>query len=49
VAIDGQPVHDFQDLISYLVFETQVGQTVEVTVLRSGQEVTLPVTLGERP
>lgn len=49
VAIDGQPVNDFQDLISYLVYETQVGQTVEVTVLRSGQPVTLPVTLGERP
>jgi S1-C subfamily serine protease len=49
VAIDGRDVQDFQDLISYLVFETQVGQTVEVTVLRSGQAVTLPVTLGERP
>jgi S1-C subfamily serine protease len=49
VAIDGREVKDFHDLISYLVFETEVGQTVQVTVLRSGQPVTLPVILGERP
>jgi S1-C subfamily serine protease len=49
VEIDGQPILDFSDLNSYLVFETQVGQTVEVTVLRDGELTTLPLTLGARP
>lgn len=49
VAINGEPVTSSDDLISYLVFETQVGQTVDLTVLRDGEEITVPVTLGERP
>lgn len=49
VAIDGQPVKDTGDLISYLVFHTEVGQTVQMTVLRNGEEMTLPLTLGARP
>jgi 2-alkenal reductase len=49
VEIDGQPIVDFSDLNSYLVFETQVGQTIAVTVLRDGGRVDLPLTLGERP
>ncbi|NDJ34872.1 MAG: PDZ domain-containing protein, partial [Chloroflexi bacterium] len=49
IALDGQPVRDFNDLNSYLVFNTQPGQTIEVTVLRGGEEVTVDLTLGERP
>ena len=49
VALDGQPIVDFGDLNSYLVFHTQVGQTIEVTVLRDGEKITLPLTLGARP
>jgi 2-alkenal reductase len=49
VEIDGQPIADFSDLNSYLVFETQVGQTIAVTVLRDGQLTVLPLTLGARP
>ncbi len=49
VAIDGQPITTSDDLISYLVFETIVGQTVDLTVIRDGQEINLPLTLGERP
>jgi 2-alkenal reductase len=49
VALDGQPINDFQDLNSYLVFHATVGQTVHVTVLRDGEQITLPLTLGERP
>lgn len=49
VAIDDREVQDFHDLISYLVFETEVGQTVQVTVLREGGRVVIPVTLGQRP
>lgn len=48
-AIDGQPVIDFSSLISYLAQETRPGQTVTLTVLRDGQLIDLPLTLGERP
>jgi S1-C subfamily serine protease len=49
VDIDGLPIDDFSDLNSYLVFHTQVGQTIEITVLRDGGQVVLPLTLGTRP
>lgn len=49
VAIDGQPVTNFADLNSYLIFHTQPGQTVELTVLRGTKRVTLSLTLGARP
>jgi 2-alkenal reductase len=49
VEIDDQEITDFSDLNSYLVFHTAVGQTIQVTVLRDGQRVTLPLTLGARP
>lgn len=48
-AIDGQPVKDFSDLNAYLVFNTEPGQTIELTVLRDGEEMTLPLTLASRP
>lgn len=49
VAIDSQPVGDFGDLNSYLVFHTQPGQQIELSVLRNGELISVPVTLGERP
>ncbi|MBN1955822.1 MAG: trypsin-like peptidase domain-containing protein [Anaerolineae bacterium] len=49
VAIDGDQVADFYGLIAYLIRETQVGQTVVLTVLRNGEELQIPVELGERP
>lgn len=49
IAIDGVPVNSSDDLLSYLVFETQVGETVELTVIRHGEEIKVPLTLGERP
>jgi 2-alkenal reductase len=49
VAIDGQNIITSDDLISYLVFETSVGQTVDLTIIRDGEEVILPLTLGARP
>lgn len=48
-AIDGRPVRSTDDLISYLVFNAEVGQIVDLTVVRGGEEITLPLTLGERP
>jgi 2-alkenal reductase len=49
VAVDGNPLVDSAELISYLVFETQVGDTIELTILRNGEELTLPLTLAPRP
>ncbi len=48
IAINGQAIADFADLNSYLVFHTQVGQTIQLTVLRDGTTITLPLTLGQR-
>jgi S1-C subfamily serine protease len=49
VAIEGEPIADFQALTVYLETQTVVGQTVDVTVIRDGVEQTLPVVLGARP
>ncbi len=49
VAIDEQTVIEFNDLLGYLVFETEVGQQVQLTVVRDGEERLIPVTLGARP
>lgn len=49
IAIDGQSIDNFEDLNSYLVFHTTVGQTIQLTVLRDGQKLTIPLTLSARP
>lgn len=49
LAIDGHPLRTFNDLISYLVSSTQVGQKVVLTVLRGGKPLDLTVTLAARP
>jgi serine protease Do len=49
VKIDGKTVAKSEDLISYLVRETFVGQEVTLTVLRDGKEITLKAVLAARP
>jgi S1-C subfamily serine protease len=49
VDIDGQAIGEFSDLNSYLVFHARVGQTIQITVLREGREIVLPLKLGARP
>jgi 2-alkenal reductase len=48
-AINGEPIANFQQLTVYLETRTQVGAKVEVTLIRDGQEMTVTVTLAERP
>jgi len=48
-AIDGKAFSTVQDLTIYLDEERQVGDQVEVTLVRGGQEMAVEVTLGERP
>ncbi len=45
-AIDGTVVKTFEDLTSYLFSNTQVGQTVTLTIVREGREQTVKLTLG---
>jgi len=49
IAINGERVSNFGDLNSYLVFHTEVGRTVEMTVLRDTEELAVPLTLAARP
>jgi len=49
VAIDGEPINNFEEFTVYLETQTIVGDTVQVTVIRDGEELTVPVVLEERP
>ena len=49
IAIDGNPVRQFNDLVSFLVTKATPGQKVTLTILRDGKEQEIEVTLGERP
>jgi len=49
IAIDGQPVRVFDDIVVYLLRSTEVGQKVTLTIIRDGREQSVQVTLAERP
>ena len=48
-AVDGTAINDFEDLTAYLARHTNVGQSIEITYLRDGQESTTSLTLAARP
>jgi S1-C subfamily serine protease len=47
--IDNQTVRKIDDILTYLEREKQVGDIVQLTVLRDGQLQEIPVTLAARP
>ena len=49
IGVEEQEVKEFGDLLGYIVEQAHVGQTIELLILRDGQEITVPVTLGSRP
>lgn len=49
IAIDEQEVRNFEDLIGYLIQETEPGRQVTLSIFRGGETITVEVTLGERP
>lgn len=49
IAIDGNPVKVYDDLIGYLVDNKSPGDKVTLTVLRGDQKVDLTLTLANRP
>jgi len=46
VAIDNQPIPDWNRMLEYLELHTQVGQTVILSLLRDGQPLELELTLA---
>jgi S1-C subfamily serine protease len=49
IRVDDQPIAGIKDLTVYLETQTQVGDTVDVTIVRDGEEQVVAVTLAERP
>lgn len=49
LAIDGQEIRTGEDLATYLIQQTEPGDTVALTILRDGDRQTVDVTIGERP
>lgn len=49
VAIDGQRMAGLEDILTYLARETEVGEEVDITVIRDGERVEVPLTLEDRP
>ncbi len=49
IAIDGQPVRTFSDLLSYLIQEKSPGDTIILTVIRDEREIDIDLILGKRP
>ena len=49
IAVDGRDILEFSDLLSYMLLNKQPSDTIDLTVLRNGEEMTFTVTLGERP
>lgn len=49
IAVDDVPVLEFSNLLSYMLLNKKPGDTMNVTVLRNGEQLVFPVVLGERP
>jgi len=49
LSIEGQETNQFEDLLSYIVMETEVGQEIAVSIIRDGEETVVKVVLGARP
>ncbi len=49
IAINGEPVSKFDDVLYYLSGNTSPGDEIMLTVLRNGEEFTVDLTLSPRP
>lgn len=49
IKVDQREVLEFSELLSYMMLNKKPGETMDVTVLRNGEEMVFTVTLGERP
>ncbi len=48
-AVNGQAIQSVDDLTSYLFLNTSAGQSVSLTILRNGKQMTVNVTTGTMP
>ena len=48
-AVDGEPVSSFDDILLYIAFKAEPGQTIKLTVIRDGAQQEVDVTLEPRP
>lgn len=48
IAVDGMPVKIYGDLISYIFKNKSPGDVINLTIIRNGQEMEVPLTLGSR-
>ena len=49
VQMNEEPINDFDDLLTYIVRRTSVGQTVTLQILRGGELQEIEITLQARP
>jgi 2-alkenal reductase len=49
IGIDGTPISEFNELISYLFNHSEAGQSVTLTLLRDGQQTEIQLKLGTLP
>ena len=49
IAINGQTVESFDDMLVYLSLQTSPGDTITLTILRDGKQSEVQVTLAARP
>jgi 2-alkenal reductase len=47
-ALDGYPIRNFDELLGYLVSNVSVDQELTVTIIRGGETLDIPVTVGSR-
>jgi serine protease Do len=48
IAADGEVIDDYADLLA-IIASQDPGTTLKFTVLRNGEQLEIPVTLGPRP
>lgn len=49
IGVDGKSINSHEELSRYLMLHTEPGQTIDVTIIRDGEQQTVQVTLGTRP
>lgn len=49
VGINDEPVRQLADVLAYLATDASVGDTIELTIIRDGDRMTVPLTLQSRP
>ena len=47
--MNDQVINNFEDLLTYIVRQTSIGQTVTLEIIRDGETQTIEVTLQARP